>query len=37
MPDILRDPFWQFIGAVFAILAVAVTLFLYSVDHRFAL
>ena len=29
MPDILRDPLWQFIGAVFAILAVAVPLFLY--------
>lgn len=29
MPDILRDPVWQFIGAVFAILAFAFGLFLY--------
>jgi len=29
MPDILRDPVWQFIGAIFAILAFAFGLFLY--------
>jgi hypothetical protein len=29
MPEILRDPVWQFIGAVFAILAFAFGFFLY--------
>jgi hypothetical protein len=34
MPEDLRDPVWQFIGAVLAVLAIIVTLALYFMQRR---
>jgi hypothetical protein len=34
MPEFLRDPFWQFVGAVFTLVALAVTVLLYFLKRR---
>ena len=34
MPEFLRDPAWQFAGAMFALLAIFVSLLLYRAEKR---
>lgn len=34
MPEILRDPVWQFIGAIFALAAIVIVVIIYWMQRQ---